>query len=292
MNQAESGNKSYFTPAKHHRTYTKTEEDTNSNPKLMYKGCYPKKVIKGNINYLDHNILSLENRHPVSGAENDGYSFHESVDVTSRSKSSLSVLYFGTQYNKTKSNITEKVNEAKIPCSKTKLDLYCELQTHKPINAHRFSHFPKLRNSESMETYRKNRSFFDKSKENYYKLSKRDNVTSKIGSKEMMRENTEFMKKITDDVQKLKPQKILDGAEISSQIMEEYVKDVSYFSRHKINAANTNKDNAMQKKHTRTLTYLCPRIDTAKSIAELAEQQRNDRQRQRIRQEYTLGKVI
>ena len=64
-------------------------DEADNRHELMYKGYYPKKFVKGNINYLDHNILCLENRQPVFSEGKEEYMFHDSI---TRSKSALTVF--------------------------------------------------------------------------------------------------------------------------------------------------------------------------------------------------------
>lgn len=83
--------KDYFTPVKHARAYTRSGEEIDSQLKLKYNGHYPKKLVKGNINYLDHNILSLGNRQSVSNAKDNG--LYDSVNAAYRSGSSVNLQY-------------------------------------------------------------------------------------------------------------------------------------------------------------------------------------------------------
>jgi len=83
VNRVDINRQDYFTPIRHARAYTRSGEEIDSQLKLKYKGYYPKKAVKGNINYLDHNILSLGNRLSVSKA--DG--FYDSVDIAFRNGS-------------------------------------------------------------------------------------------------------------------------------------------------------------------------------------------------------------
>lgn len=59
--------------------------------KLIYKGHYPRKVVQGNINYLDHNILCLENRKPIYNEGKDEYLLHDSSEIMTRSRSAIAV---------------------------------------------------------------------------------------------------------------------------------------------------------------------------------------------------------
>jgi len=55
----------------------------------LYKGLNPKRHVEGNINYLDHNILSLGNRSRTSSINNNPDILYESVDKASKRKSPL-----------------------------------------------------------------------------------------------------------------------------------------------------------------------------------------------------------
>jgi len=61
------------------------EEEIDNRKKLLYRGHSPKRFVPGNINYLDHNILSLSNRSYVCSTPKD--EFYDSFEAVSRRKS-------------------------------------------------------------------------------------------------------------------------------------------------------------------------------------------------------------
>eukprot|EP00826_Nyctotherus_ovalis_P039175 TRINITY_DN3742_c0_g1_i3.p1 TRINITY_DN3742_c0_g1~~TRINITY_DN3742_c0_g1_i3.p1 ORF type:complete len:300 (-),score=37.63 TRINITY_DN3742_c0_g1_i3:66-965(-) len=58
------------------------EEEMDSRRKLMYRGRSPRRFVPGNVNYLDHNILSLGSRNLVCSTPKD--QFYDSFEASSR----------------------------------------------------------------------------------------------------------------------------------------------------------------------------------------------------------------
>lgn len=56
---------------------------------LLYRGCCSRRFVPGNINYLDHNILSLQNRTKILNTEKIQDPFYESIDETLRKNSPI-----------------------------------------------------------------------------------------------------------------------------------------------------------------------------------------------------------
>lgn len=61
------------------------EEELDNRRKLLYRGHSPRRFVPGNINYLDHNILSLGNRSYICSTPRDD--FYDSFEAISRRES-------------------------------------------------------------------------------------------------------------------------------------------------------------------------------------------------------------
>lgn len=152
-------------------------------------------------------------------------------------------------------------------------------QSFQVINAHYFSHFEKPNPVDSMDSYRKNKSPFDYSKENRRALSRREYVAPKVGYKDINQSKDETRGKLifiiaVNEVKRLRPQKVLDGEGIGNQKMDEYEKDVKYFSS-KSSSGKKAAGVYTSRKAAKALAYMLPNMDSRKSgIIEKAEEQR------------------
>ncbi len=70
-----------------------SESEIVSQKSNRYKGKCPKGQVKGNINYLDHNIFALDNRIPVRRAVERNSELYDSTDSATRAKRSIPVLH-------------------------------------------------------------------------------------------------------------------------------------------------------------------------------------------------------
>eukprot|EP00826_Nyctotherus_ovalis_P039647 TRINITY_DN3824_c0_g1_i7.p1 TRINITY_DN3824_c0_g1~~TRINITY_DN3824_c0_g1_i7.p1 ORF type:complete len:142 (-),score=22.47 TRINITY_DN3824_c0_g1_i7:182-607(-) len=125
-----------------------------------------------------------------------------------------------------------------------------------------------------MENYRKNKNFFDFTVE---KPSKKEClVTSKVGVQDA---TPEFTQNNSNDKLKARPQKVIDGEEVSNSVLENYVENLKYFARHK--RGNTSYQSLYSSKKQSSTGAGVKSIKRS-SIAQQAEQQRLSRLRQRI----------
>jgi len=141
---------------------TNTQSDTkiyNERPMLgtdeldkrlshRYKGKAAKKSVSGNVNYLDHNILNLQNRTAIEESQaGSNTGLYETIDSgIKRCKSVSNVNIKDLQENKPKSQIYSQYNSAR------RNEEYMNIMKSHKSSKLPLKHYPDL----SYDTYRKN----------------------------------------------------------------------------------------------------------------------------------------
>ena len=153
------------------------DQEVEARFRVKYRGHTPKKMIPGNLNYYDHNILGLSNRNGTQKVDHDGTTVFESTDTLKRNRSQPNVTLFLT-ISQIRGQVADKITETKsllptktVESSKSTSNLHLH---HYLANLNPRAEKDKIRSQQrskvnmkqkgfdvSYELYRKNRGILD-----------------------------------------------------------------------------------------------------------------------------------